>query len=789
MGTEAGTAFVGLEFKRGDLAALESQNRSAGSRFASGWAGFAKTAVLGIGAAFGAMKAIDFVSGAISQASDLNESVTKVQRVFGDAGQSVIDFSTTTATSLGQSQNEALAAAGTFGNLFRALKLGEGQSAQMSTRLVTLAGDLASFNNVDPAEALDALRSGLVGETEPLRRFGVNMNDATLRAEALKLGLLDAGDTGGTALDPAIKAQAAYALILDQTKLAQGDFARTSGGLANQQRILSAQWENLQTQLGGILLPLVVRVVSAFNGAIPALRSVGGAITTVVQAIAAGDIGGALRRDFDAVAGATGAVVDEIGDLVGIFQGAREAGDSFGEAINITAVNALHDFGLSVDQAASVVTTLTTVLGATATLISGAFSAIGDNLDVVLTLVGAFVAYQVAMAAVNATLAAYRVIQAVVATIQVLSAGGTAALAVAQQAQATAAGEAASAQTVLNIALLANPIGLVIVAVVALVAAVVLLYRNNETARQIIQTAWAGIAQIVTTTVTIVVAIIRALVTVGTALWQRFGGAITTIARTQFQTIVAVIRGVMQVVKGVINVALGLIHGDWSRVWQGIQQITTGAMGIIRAIITGAVKIFFAAARALGAAILDGIKAGIQGIGAFVKGKIAAIPSFLGDVSRLLFDAGTKIIQGLIDGITSKIGAVKDAVGSVASAVTDHFPNSPQAKVGPLADHHPETMGERIANQLAAGLTSGAPAVAGASNDLAGLVAGGEMAAPRMATAAFGGGGVVAAGAAPGPGEVRVFIGDRELTDIVRVEVRGHGERTARRVKAGSRWG
>ncbi len=124
-------------------------------------------------------------------ASDLGESMNKVDVVFGKASGSVKRFSADAARSLGISQQEALAAAGTFGNLFTAMGIGEQASANMSTSLVELAGDLASFNNVDPTEALDALRSGLTGETEPLKRFGVNINEATLKAKALELGLID----------------------------------------------------------------------------------------------------------------------------------------------------------------------------------------------------------------------------------------------------------------------------------------------------------------------------------------------------------------------------------------------------------------------------------------------------------------------------------------------------------------------------------------------------------------------------------------------------------------------
>lgn len=195
---------------------------------------------------------------AITASSDLNETISKSKVVFADQAREVLAWSRNSAAAMGQSRQAALENAATFGNLFVSMDMGTGVASKMSTSLVQLAGDLASFNNVDPAEAFEALRSGLVGETEPLRRFGVNINDAALRAQALKLGLIDSVKEG---LTPAAKAQAAYALILDQTKTAQGDFARTSGGFANQSRILKAEIMNLFADIGKYVLPVATQVV------------------------------------------------------------------------------------------------------------------------------------------------------------------------------------------------------------------------------------------------------------------------------------------------------------------------------------------------------------------------------------------------------------------------------------------------------------------------------------------------------------------------------------------------
>jgi hypothetical protein len=210
----------------------------------------------------GAALVVAFGKKLVDAASNLNEQQNKANVVFGKSAAAVSAWAKTSAKSFGMSERAALEAAGTYGNLFVSMGLADDAASSMSTKMVELAGDLASFNNADPTEVLDALRSGLVGETEPLRRFGVNLNDADLRQKALAMGLTT---TTKDVLPPAIKAQAAYALILEQTKTAQGDFARTSDSLANQQRILNAEWENTQAALGQALLPMATKTVEVLN--------------------------------------------------------------------------------------------------------------------------------------------------------------------------------------------------------------------------------------------------------------------------------------------------------------------------------------------------------------------------------------------------------------------------------------------------------------------------------------------------------------------------------------------
>jgi hypothetical protein len=188
----------------------------------------------------------------IGAASDLSEEVSKGGVVFGRSSKAILDWSKTTASALGLSQQQALAATGTLGNMLVPMGFARKDAASMSQKMVGLAADMASFNNADPSETLDALRAGLAGETEPLRRFGVSLSDARLKQEAMNMGIYK----GKGPLDANTKAQATYALILKDTKDQQGDVARTSDGLANRQRALKAQMADLSAEIGAKVLPI-----------------------------------------------------------------------------------------------------------------------------------------------------------------------------------------------------------------------------------------------------------------------------------------------------------------------------------------------------------------------------------------------------------------------------------------------------------------------------------------------------------------------------------------------------
>lgn len=203
----------------------------------------------------------------ISAASDLNENVNKVQAIFGEGAASVIADSNKMAKAFGTSKNEYLDAAGKFGGLFKGAGFASKQTADLSQQFVRLAGDAASFFNTDFETAFMKLRSGLSGEAEPLRDFGVFLTEDATKAYAYAHGIAAVGQE----LTNQQKIQARSMQIMEALKDAQGDLERTSGGVANLARNAWGQLENLGATLGQAFLPLVQKGLAAASSFLAAI--------------------------------------------------------------------------------------------------------------------------------------------------------------------------------------------------------------------------------------------------------------------------------------------------------------------------------------------------------------------------------------------------------------------------------------------------------------------------------------------------------------------------------------
>lgn len=193
---------------------------------------------------------------AYQAASNLNEASNATGLIF-KSSRGEIDQFVKSASKIGQSERAAREATTTFGGLLQNLKFSRQESIGWSKDLTVLASDLGSAFNADPAEAVEAIGSALRGETEPIRRFNVMLDDATVRQKAVAMGL--ANSTAEVTKNG--KAQAALALIMEQTKAVHGDFANTAHEGANAQRVAAAEAENAAAQFGKSLMPAMKAVI------------------------------------------------------------------------------------------------------------------------------------------------------------------------------------------------------------------------------------------------------------------------------------------------------------------------------------------------------------------------------------------------------------------------------------------------------------------------------------------------------------------------------------------------
>ena len=222
---------------------------------------------LAVGAAVAGKRMIDM-------ASDAAEVQSKMQVVFGRQlpalTKNIDKFSQATGTSRFEMREQAA----DMGALLEPLTANKKEASDMSLQFVKLATDLGSFNNVPTADALLAIRSGLVGEAEPLRRFGVLLNEAAVKQEGLRLGLVK----GKQEMTEQQKVQARASLIMQQTTLAQGDATRTADSMANQMKRLRTEISDTATEIGMALLPAALAVVSTFNAHWPTIKRVATAV-------------------------------------------------------------------------------------------------------------------------------------------------------------------------------------------------------------------------------------------------------------------------------------------------------------------------------------------------------------------------------------------------------------------------------------------------------------------------------------------------------------------------------
>ena len=241
-----------------------SSVQAATSKIKSALKGVMKT--LGIALSIAAL--INFGKACIDLGSDLYEVQNVVDVTFGEGNKKIEDFCKNAVESFGLSELSAKRYSSTMGAMLKSMGITGNQLEEMSIRMTGLAGDMASFYNLDTDEAFAKIRAGISGETEPLKQLGINLSVANLEQYALTQGI----KKSYSAMTQQEQALLRYNYLMEVTSDAQGDFARTSDSWANQTRVLALRFDSLKASIGQGLINVLTPVIRVLNQVIARIQ-------------------------------------------------------------------------------------------------------------------------------------------------------------------------------------------------------------------------------------------------------------------------------------------------------------------------------------------------------------------------------------------------------------------------------------------------------------------------------------------------------------------------------------
>lgn len=218
-----------------------------------------------IGSVFGVYKIVAGFKNVSSEAVEFASNLTEVQNVvdvtFSSSAEKIDTWATTTLDAFGLNELSAKQYSGTMGAMLKSSGIAGDKITEMSMKVTELSGDMASFYNLDNETAFNKIRSGISGETEPLKQLGINMSVANLEAYALSQGISKSYDEMTQSEQTLLR----YNYLLSVTADAQGDFARTQDSYANQTKLLSENWKAFTGNIASTALPKLAQLATRLN--------------------------------------------------------------------------------------------------------------------------------------------------------------------------------------------------------------------------------------------------------------------------------------------------------------------------------------------------------------------------------------------------------------------------------------------------------------------------------------------------------------------------------------------
>lgn len=687
--------------------AMKKAGSDGGAAFSGSVLGSMKglgVAVAGIAAAAGLGS---FFKDAVGQAADLEQSVGAIETVFKGSADQMLSWSKSAATAVGLTQNEYNELGTLIGTQLKNGGTSMDEIAGKTNDLIGVGADLSSMFGGTTADAVDALSSALKGERDPIERYGVSLNQASIDAKAAELGFQKVGGS----LSQQANQAATLALIMDQTADAHGNFGKEADTLSHKQQVLNAMWENGKTQIGQAFLPAVSALAGvlisvlgpALDGAVKGVNFVSDAVRYVVGYLngsgADVDLGGwegafeGVAIFIQGLANTFGPVIGQIGAAFAPFIG--QIGSALGQLAPAFAqvLPSISPFGIILQGLLPILPQIASLLGLVAASLAGALAGALTSLAPVLSAVA-----------------------------QALSGALTTAIPLLLPLIGSLAGV-----IVTLVPVVAQVLAAILPLVATLISALVPVFMQLVSAVlppviSIVGMLAAAIGPLVNVLLAYLVPAIQALLPVVTQV---------------FTNVLNIIRPVLQIVQGVIAVVLGVISGNWSQVWNGIVAIFSGVWNLIKALVTNAlntVKVVITAALGLIKAAWSGawtsvsqifgsiwsgltgaVSRGIDNVVSFFSGLGGRILGALSGAGQWLVSVGRNMIDGLIGGVKAAAGRIADAVlGPIKSAV--------DGVKGFLGIHSPSRLFREIGGftgeGMALGLEDSAPLIAQASRAL-----------------------------------------------------------------------
>lgn len=252
----------------------------------------------------------DFVGSSIQAFSDLNETLNALEVVYGQQADGIKTLGEQAAQSIGASNAEFNQYAVSISAFAKQIAGDGGDVVGVVDDLSLRTADFASVMNLNFDEAAQKFRSGLAGESEPLRQYGIDVSAARIETQALNDGIWD----GVGKMTEAQKVQARYNAIMEQTEQVTGDFARTADDSANKRRILTAEIENEKAALGEKLLPVYDALLEVATDLLPVITETAGGVAELV--------------------GELGPLIEALGEVIGWYTKAKGATEAARESSN-----------------------------------------------------------------------------------------------------------------------------------------------------------------------------------------------------------------------------------------------------------------------------------------------------------------------------------------------------------------------------------------------------------------------------------------------------------------------